>query len=69
MRILVAEDEPNFRRLLEEKLSTWGYDVVVAVNGIEALQILQAEDSPRIALLDWMMPGMEGVDVCRKVRE
>jgi diguanylate cyclase (GGDEF)-like protein len=69
MRILVAEDEPNFRRLLEEKLSTWGYDVVVAVNGIEALQILQAEDSPRIALLDWMMPGMEGVEVCRKVRE
>jgi len=69
MRILIAEDEPSLRRLLEEKLSTWGYDVLVAENGVAALQILQSEDSPRIAILDWMMPGMEGVEVCRKVRE
>jgi two-component system cell cycle response regulator len=69
MRILIAEDDPSFRRLLEEKLAAWGYDVVVAENGIAALQILQSEDSPRIAILDWMMPGMEGVEVCRKARE
>jgi len=69
MRILLAEDELSFQRLLEEKLSTWGYDVVVAVDGIAALQILQSEDSPRIAILDWMMPGMDGVEVCRKIRE
>lgn len=69
MRILIAEDDPSLRRLLEEQLSTWGYDVVVAENGIAALQILQSEDSPRIALLDWMMPGMLGVEVCREVRE
>jgi diguanylate cyclase (GGDEF)-like protein len=69
MRILIAEDEPSFRRLLEEKLTRWGYDVIVADNGDAALRILQSEDPPRLAILDWMMPGMEGVEVCRKVRE
>jgi diguanylate cyclase (GGDEF)-like protein len=69
MRILIAEDDPSFRRLLEEKLAMWGYDVVVAENGIAALQILQSDDPPRLAMLDWIMPGMEGVEVCRKVRE
>jgi len=69
MRILIAEDDPSFRRLLEDKLKMWGYDVVVAENGDAALQILQSEDSPRIAILDWMMPGKDGVEVCREVRE
>ena len=69
MRMLIADDDPVFRRLLEEKLAMWGYDVVVAENGDAALQILQSEDPPRLAMLDWMMPGMEGVEVCRKVRE
>jgi diguanylate cyclase (GGDEF)-like protein len=50
-------------------LAAWGYNVVVAENGNAALQILQAEDSPRLALLDWMMPGLAGVEVCRKIRE
>src|ERR1700681_5121048 len=69
MKILIAEDDPSFRRLLEEKLARWGYDVVVAENGDTALRILQSEDPPRLAMLDWMMPGMAGVEVCRKVRE
>lgn len=69
MRILIAEDDPSFRRLLEEKLAMWGYDIVAAENGYAALQLLQSEDAPRIAMLDWVMPGMEGVEVCRKVRE
>ena len=46
----------------------WGYDVVATENGTAALQILQSHDPPRLAMLDWMMPGMNGVDVCRKVR-
>jgi diguanylate cyclase (GGDEF)-like protein len=50
-------------------LAAWGYHVVVAENGNAALQILQAEDPPRLALLDWMMPGLAGVEVCRKVRQ
>lgn len=68
MRILIAEDDQSFRRLLEEKLAMWGYDVVVAENGDVALQILQSENPPRLAMLDWMMPGVDGVEVCRKVR-
>ncbi len=69
MKILVAEDDPSFRRLLQEKLGRWGFEVIVVADGTEALQILQAEGAPCIALLDWMMPGMEGVEVCRKLRE
>ncbi len=69
MKILIAEDEPSFRRLLEEKLVMWGYDVIAAENGEAALQILQSEDPPRLALLDWMMPGLDGIEVCRRVRE
>src|SRR5512147_426508 len=68
MRILIAEDDASFRRLLEEKLAMWGYDVVAAENGEAALQVLQSEDPPRLAMLDWMMPGLDGIEVCRKVR-
>jgi DNA-binding response OmpR family regulator len=69
MKILVAEDDPSFRRLLEEKLAMWGYDVIVAENGETALQILQSENPPQLAMLDWMMPVMDGIEVCRKLRE
>jgi diguanylate cyclase (GGDEF)-like protein len=69
LKILIAEDEPSFRHLLEEKLTAWGYDVVIAENGEVALQILQSGNAPQLALLDWMMPVMDGVEVCRKVRE
>jgi diguanylate cyclase (GGDEF)-like protein len=69
MKILIAEDDPVFRRLLKERLVAWGYDVVEARDGNEAFQALQAEDAPRLAILDWMMPYMEGIEVCRKVRE
>lgn len=68
MKILIAEDDPAFRQVLEELLTRWGYEVVVADNGIAALQILQSGNAPVIAMLDWMMPGMEGVEVCRNIR-
>ncbi len=69
MRILIAEDDPAYRQLLEEVLAMWGYDVVVARNGTEALLVLQAEDAPQLVILDWMMPGLEGVEVCRRIRK
>lgn len=69
MRILIAEDEPAFRHLLEEILVRWGYEVAVARDGNEAYQILLAENAPKLAILDWKMPGMEGVEICRKLRE
>jgi two-component system cell cycle response regulator len=68
MRILIAEDDPVSRRVLEAKLAKWGYDVVVTCDGNEAWRALQADDSPGLAILDWMMPGMDGVELCRRVR-
>jgi two-component system, NtrC family, sensor kinase len=68
MRILIAEDDPVSRCLLEAKLAKWGYDAVVTCDGNEAWQALQAEDAPKLAILDWMMPGMDGVEICKRMR-
>jgi diguanylate cyclase (GGDEF)-like protein len=69
MRILIAEDEAISRRILEWTLSKWGYKVVVTCNGDQALTVLQDQDAPLLAILDVMMPGIEGVEVCRRVRQ
>jgi len=69
MRVLKAEDEAISRRLLESTLTKWGYEVVVTGNGDDALRVLQDQDAPLLAILDVMMPGMEGVEVCRRVRQ
>ncbi len=69
MRVLIAEDEPISRKVLENALTNWGYEVIVTKNGIEAWEVLQQDDSPNLVVLDWMMPGMDGIEVCRKVRE
>jgi len=68
MRILIAEDDATSRRLLESMLKKWGYEVVVTCDGDEAWIALEAEDAPRLAVLDWMMPGMDGVELCRLIR-
>ncbi len=68
MKVLIADDSAISRRLLEVALRTWGYEVVVASNGDEAWESLQGPDAPRLAILDWMMPGMSGPEVCRRVR-
>lgn len=68
-KILIAEDDPVSRRLLEVFLTRWGYQVEVATSGTQALELLEQVDAPRLAVLDWMMPGLEGVQVCRKIRE
>lgn len=69
MRLLIAEDDPISRRVLETMLLRWGYQTVVARDGTEAWELLQQSDAPHLAILDWMMPGMSGVDVCRLVRQ
>lgn len=69
MRILIAEDDADFRQMLEGILVKWGYEVISTPDGAEAWQALKGEDPPRLAIMDWMMPGMSGVEVCRKVRE
>jgi CheY-like chemotaxis protein len=67
-RVLIAEDDPISRRLLEASLVRWGYQVVVTVDGTEAWESLRAADAPPLAILDWMMPGLDGVEICRRVR-
>jgi len=69
MRILIAEDDAVSRRLLEAHLKRWGYEVIAAHNGSEAWQILNSPDAPRLAILDWMMPGLDGIELCRRVRQ
>ena len=67
-RVLAAEDNPVFQSMLRTMLTKWGYQAVIARDGTEAWQVLQSPNSPRLAILDWMMPGMDGVEVCRRVR-
>jgi len=68
MQVLVAEDEPVSRRILQSILTKWEYDVVLACDGVEAWEIIQREDVPSLVILDWMMPKMDGIEVCQKVR-
>src|SRR5580658_4345446 len=69
MRILIADDSIVSRHLLDATLRKWGYEVVIASDGLEAWNALKEKDAPRIAILDWMMPGMTGPEVCKRVRE
>jgi diguanylate cyclase (GGDEF)-like protein len=69
MRILIADDSIVSRHLLEATLRKWGYEVAVACDGLEAWEILQSENPPRLAILDWVMPGLTGLEVCKRVRE
>ncbi len=68
MRVLIAEDDVTSRMLLKRVLESWGYEVIVTKDGAQAWEELQVTDGPRLAILDWMMPGMDGVDVCRRIR-
>ncbi|MEE9614786.1 MAG: response regulator transcription factor [Thermodesulfobacteriota bacterium] len=68
MKVLVADDDAIFRRLVESSLKKWDYEPVTVSSGEEALTELMAEDAPRLAIVDWIMPGTDGVEVCRKVK-
>lgn len=68
MKILIAEDESTCRLALEITLKKWGYDVIAAQDGEEAWEVLQQQDRPKIVVLDWLMPGMDGVELCRRAR-
>ena len=68
MNILIAEDDPVSCRILERSLASWGHDVSIATDGKMAWDILQRADSPPLAILDIMMPEIDGCEVCRKVR-
>ncbi len=69
MKILIAEDDLPSRLILEGVLTKWGYDVDAVSNGIEAIDRLLDADAPKLALLDWMMPDKDGIEVCDIVRQ
>src|SRR6202140_2975279 len=69
MKILIADDDRMSRRLLEKTLEREGYEVIAVDNGRLALQQLSLPDAPRLALLDWMMPEMDGPSVCQAIRQ
>ena len=68
MQVLIADDDGVSRRILDKELKKWDYEVVSASDGTEAWDILQREGAPQLAILDWMMPGMTGPEVCTAVR-
>jgi diguanylate cyclase (GGDEF)-like protein len=67
-KVLIAEDDPNFRDALETMVSAWGYTVVSASHGMDAWKLLLEDDAPKLTILDWIMPGMDGVEICRRLR-
>jgi len=69
MKILIAEDDLTSRRRLEAVLTKWGYEVVSCSNGKQAWEKLQSVYTPKLAILDWVMPEMGGIEVCRRLRE
>lgn len=68
LKILVAEDDAVSRRMLEVMCASWGFEVTAVGDGLAAMQALASEDAPPLALLDWMMPGMDGLEVVRRTR-
>jgi DNA-binding response OmpR family regulator len=68
LRVLLAEDEAVTRRLLEAQMTRAGYEVVSVPDGLKAWEVLEAADPPSLVVLDWNMPGLDGPDICRKLR-
>lgn len=66
--ILVAEDSALYRHLIEANLNAWGFEFMCARDGKEAWELLKRKDAPRLALLDWVLPEIDGVEVCRRLR-
>jgi len=69
VKILIAEDDKTSRMMLKHMLGKFGYDAVSAIDGNEAWEKLQKADAPKLAILDWMMPKMDGIEICRRLRQ
>jgi two-component system cell cycle response regulator len=68
MKILIADDDPVSRLLMQRTLEKFGYDIVLAEDGRRAVEILSEPDGPRLAIIDWMMPRLDGLGLCREIR-
>ena len=69
MRALIIEDSAVDRRIVTKNLKEWGYQFSVTTNGKDGWQALQAENAPKLVIMDWMLPDTEGVELCRKIRK
>ena len=67
--VVIAEDDPGSRELLSTIVTKWGFRTIVTQDGHEAMAAIRAEQGPVVAIIDWMMPGMDGLEVCRRVRQ
>ena len=67
--VIIAEDDLVSRTLISNLTEKWGFNAMVTKDGEEAMRALRAEQGPALAILDWMMPGMDGLEVCRRIRE
>jgi serine/threonine-protein kinase len=69
MKVLIADDDSLWRAVLSQNVTKWGYEVVTAADGGQAWDVLQQRSAPRIAILDWQMPELDGIEICRRIRE
>jgi len=69
MRVLVVEDSAVYQRLIGDCLKEWGFSVTLAKDGLEAWKLLQRADAPKLVLLDWVLPGLDGLEICRRLRQ
>jgi len=69
VKILIAEDEYTTRLMIQVCLEKWGYRVDSVADGKEAWELLKGENAPEVAILDWEMPEIDGVDLCRRIKE
>src|ERR1700722_3613201 len=69
MRVLVVEDSQGYRHLVTSTFDRWGFPVLVAKNGNEAWALLQRPDCPKLILLDWVLPDIDGIQLCRRIRQ
>jgi two-component system, cell cycle response regulator len=69
MQVLLVEDSPVYRKLIGDYLKDWGFTVQVAEDGSRGWQFLQAKNSPKLALLDWVLPDLDGIELCRRIRQ
>jgi two-component system, cell cycle response regulator len=69
MKILIVEDDTSSAHILEHRLRQWGYEVLIARDGVEGWEQIRADPDLRLAIVDWMLPRMDGLEICRKVRQ
>ena len=69
MHVLIADDDPVYRSFLDDLLEQWKFDVTVACDGKEAWDAIQSNEDIRLVILDWVMPRMDGPDLCRKLKD